>query len=287
VGPAGAVTLRLVLAAAVLGVVSAVGRRSGRRVRWSWADAAVVMGFGMALAAMNAAFYEAIARIPLGVAVTVEFCGPLGLALALSRRRADVAWALAAAAGVFLLASGELLGTLRHLDPGGVGLALLAGVLWAAYILFSRETGRRFPGTSGLAAAMAVAALAVLPAGLAVAGSALLAPGVVALGAAVAVLSSVVPYSFELLALRRVPPRAFGILLSVEPAVAALAGLAILGQRLSGVEVGALFLVVVANLGSALSDVRRVGGTVPEAAGLSAPSPPEARGGTARRRCAR
>lgn len=246
VGPAGAVTLRLVLAALIL--LAAMRLRPARSGTVSPADRAVVVGFGLVLAAMNLSFYEAIARIPLGVAVTIEFTGPLTLALAFSRRWSDGLWAVGAGAGVALLASGVG----RHLDATGLLFALIAGALWAAYILFSRETGRRFESLSGLSWAMTVGAVAVLPFGVAAGGTGLLRPSVMGLGLVVAVLSSVVPYSLELLALRRVTPRAFGVMMSLDPALATAAGFLVLGQHLDLREWVALGLVVSANLGNSL-----------------------------------
>lgn len=251
VGPAGAVTLRLVVAAAMLLVFQGVARwgRTEPGPRWSKADMGVAVGFGLVLAAMNLTFYEAIDRIPLGVAVTLEFSGPLALALAGSRRWRDGIWAAAAGTGVALLATG--LG--RRLDVAGVGLALLAGVFWIGYILLSKETGRRFESLHGLTWAMVAGGLAVLPFGLLQGRSSLLHASTFGLGVGVAVLSSVVPYSLELLALRRVTPRSFGIMMSLDPAVATAAGFLVLGQRLSAREWIALGLVVTANLGNALS----------------------------------
>jgi len=247
VGPEGAVTLRLVIGALVIG---AVGRPSLRHR--SRADLLVVVAFGLALATMNLSFYLAIARIPLGAAVTLEFVGPLGVAVAGSRRKPDVVWTVLAAAGVALLAAAP-----HHLDRAGVLLALLAGSCWAGYILLSRETGRRVAGLDGLAIAMAVGALAILPVGLAFAGGRLLAPGALGLGLVIAVLSSVLPYSLELMALRRVSPRAFGVMLSLDPAIAALAGLVLLGQHLADRELVALAFVIAANVGSSLTSNRR------------------------------
>lgn len=261
VGPAGAVSLRLVLGAAVMALVVVGARRLTKRqtaVRQR-SDMAVAAAFGVVMGAMNLAFYEAIARIPLGVAVTVEFSGPLAVALAGSRRRSDVLWAILAGLGVALLAGG--VGS--HLDTVGLVMALVAGACWAGYILLSRETGRRFAGPDGLAVALAVSALLVVPYGIAHAGWRLVSPGVLALGLAVAVVSSVLPYSLELIALRRVTPRAFGILVSLDPAVAALAGLLLLGQGLEAAELAALALVVAANLGSSLlGDRRQPTGTI-------------------------
>lgn len=257
VGPAGAVTLRVLFAAAVLAVVVRPRPSLVRLLPRRRADLAVVVAFGLVLGGMNLLFYASIARIPLGVAVTVEFVGPLAVTIGGSRRRLDLLWAALVAAGVLLLAGPGLLGGHRHLDPVGVGLALGAGACWAAYILLSTQTGRRFPGSTGLALSMVVAAVALLPVGLATAGARLWHPEVLAVGLAVAVLSSALPYSLELAALRRLTPRAFGILASLDPAVAALAGLLVLGQHLSLTELGALVAVAVANAGSSAVDARR------------------------------
>jgi inner membrane transporter RhtA len=205
--------------------------------------------FGLVLAAMNLSFYEAIARIPLGVAVTIEFSGPLAVALIGSRRWSDGLWALGAGGGVVLLATGAG----RHLDPAGLALAMLAGTFWAGYILLSKETGRRFDSLNGLAWAMTTGGLALLPWGLLNAGATLLRPSVLGLGAVVAVMASVIPYSLELLALRRVTPRAFGVMMSLDPGLATAAGFLVLGQRLTLQEWLALGLVVAANVGNALA----------------------------------
>ncbi|MEA2291313.1 MAG: inner rane transporter RhtA [Solirubrobacteraceae bacterium] len=212
------------------------------------ADLRVAAAFGLVLGAMNVAIYESFARIPLGIAVTIEFAGPLGVAVALSRRRRDVLWVVLAAAGILLLADR---GGGGGLDALGVAFALCAAVAWAAYILLSQRTGEVWPGGSGLALAMAVGALLAAPLGIAQAGGALLRPELLAAGAAVAIASSVIPYSFELEALRRLPARVFGILMSLEPAVAALAGLVVLDQALSPRDWLAIALVVAASAGAA------------------------------------
>jgi inner membrane transporter RhtA len=248
VGPAGAVTLRLAIAAVVLIAVAELPRRRHRR-SIKPGDLWVPILFGLVLAAMNLAFYEAIARIPLGVAVTLEFWGPMALALVGSRRWLDGVWVTLAGAGVALLGAGAGHG----LDAGGVGLALLAGAFWIGYILLSQQAGRRFDALNGLTLAMSVGALAMLPAGIVAGGGRLLTAYALGVGAAVAVLSSVVPYSVELVALRRVTSRAFGVMLSLDPAVAAAAGLLILGQQLTPREWVALALVMVANLGNSLA----------------------------------
>jgi inner membrane transporter RhtA len=240
-GPAGAAFVRLAVAAVVL---LAIWRP--RVAGHGAADLRVAVAFGIALGVMNWAIYSAIDRIPLGIAVTIEFAGPMAVAVAGSRRALDLLWVALAAAGILLLA-----------DPGGGSLntagvlfALLAATMWAAYILLSVRVGRRFPGGSGLALAMTVGAIVIAPIGIADAGANLLHPDLLAAGAAVALASSVIPYSLELEALRRLPARVFGVLMSLEPAVAALAGLVILGQDLEIREWLAIALVIVASAGA-------------------------------------
>ncbi|MEU1461251.1 EamA family transporter [Streptomyces sp. NPDC005727] len=251
-GALGVVTLRLLAAAVVLLVVCRPRLRGHSRTDWG-----TVIAFGIAMGGMNGLFYEAVARIPLGPAVTLEVLGPLALSVLASRRAINALWAALALAGVFLLGGGGF----SDLDPVGVAFALGAGAMWAAYILFSARTGRRFPQADGLALAMAVAALLFLPLGIAEAGSRLLNPTTVALGSAVALLSSVLPYTLELLALRRLPAHTFAILMSLEPAIAATAGFLILGQALSATEAAAIALVIAATIGAVRSQVGR--GKVP------------------------
>jgi len=238
-GPAGTVFLRVLFAAIVLWALwrPRLGAHSRRELR-------VVALFGLSLALMNLTFYEALDRIHLGIAVTLEFVGPLGVALAGSRSRLDVVWALLAACGVVLL------GGFGAPDALGVVLALVAGGFWAAYILLNARVGRAFQRGDGLAMAMALGTLPLIPAGLVDAGANLLHPAYLALGFAVAMLSSVVPYSLELEALRRMPPPLFGVLMSLEPAMAALAGFVVIGQQLSAVDVVAILLVVTASVGA-------------------------------------
>jgi inner membrane transporter RhtA len=198
---------------------------------------------------MNLVFYSSIARIPLGVAVTVEFVGPLGVAVAGSRRPLDLVWVVLAGAGILLLApltGGDVLA----LDPVGLGLALLAGGLWAAYILIAARVGRAAPGMGGLAMAMAIGAVVLLPVGVLGAGSALLDPRLLLAGAGVALLSSVIPYTLELTALRRIPTATFGVLMSLEPAIASLAGLLLLHEGLTARTAVALLLVTIASIGA-------------------------------------
>ena len=239
-GPGGTVFLRLAFAALLL---TALWRPRVRGLRRD--ELRLAAAFGLALAGMNGSFYAALERLPLGVAVTIEFVGPLGVAVALSRRRSHLAWAAMAAAGVGLLAEGG-----GDVDALGVILALAAGAFWAAYILLSARAGRVFPGGGGLALAMIVGTVALAPVGVADGGEALLDPRLLALGAAVAMLSSAIPYSLELEALRRLPERVFGVLMSLEPAVAAAAGFVILGERLGAREMLAIGLVVAASAGA-------------------------------------
>jgi inner membrane transporter RhtA len=239
-GAGGTVFLRVLFAAIVL---AALWRPQvkGRERRDLWLAAA----FGLSLAGMNLSFYAALDRIPLGIAVTFEFVGPLGVAVAGSRKPVDLLWVLLAAAGILLLSD---FGS-ADLDGLGVALALLAGGFWAAYILLSARTGQVFPGGSGLAVAMIVASAVLVPVGVADGGGALLEPELLALGAAVAILSSAIPYSLELEALRRMPERVFGVLMSLEPAVAALAGFVVLSEDLGAREIVAIALVVAASVG--------------------------------------
>ena len=199
---------------------------------------------------MNFLFYLALDRLALGITVVLEFVGPLGVAVATSRRRLDLVWVAIAAGGIALLSAGDV----GRLDGLGVVFALGAGGCWAAYILLAGPLGRAFPGGQGLAIALVVAAVLLVPAGIAAGGRELLDPSVLGVGAAVAVLSSAIPYSLELEALRRMRTAAFGVLMSVEPAVAALAGLAVLGQRLAATELAAVALVVVASAGISWTD---------------------------------
>jgi inner membrane transporter RhtA len=205
------------------------------------------------MAAMNGLFYQSVARIPLGPAVTLEVLGPLVLSVLTSRRALNLLWAGLALGGVFLLGGGGF----SSLDPVGVAFALSAGAMWAAYIVFSARTGRRFPQADGLALAMVVAAVAFLPLGIAESGTRLIDPTTVALGGAVAVMSSVLPYTLELLALRRLPAATFAILMSLEPAVAATAGFLVLDQALSATEALAIALVIAASMGAVRTQVGR------------------------------
>jgi inner membrane transporter RhtA len=239
-GPAGTSALRLGFAALVL-VALWRPRVRGR----SPAALRIAALFGLALGAMNLTFYEALGRLPLGVTVTIEFAGPLGVAVATSRRRLDLAWAAMAALGILLLAN-----PFGHsVDGVGLAFALAAAACWGAYILIAQRAGRLYNGSDGLALASVVAALVPLGPGIAQAGGDLLQPGLLAMGAGIALLSSVIPYSLETEALRRLPANVFGVLMSLEPALAALAGLILIGQSLSVRDLAAIALVVAASVG--------------------------------------
>src|SRR5215213_266288 len=241
-GPGGAVFLRVLFAALVLAAIWRPATRGHSRADWR-----LLAIFGLTLAAMNLAFYESLDRIPLGVAVTIEFVGPLGVAIASSRRLLDLLWASLAAVGILLLSD---FGT-ADLDGLGVALALLAGCFWAAYILLAVRVGRVYEGATGLTIGMCAGAVMLLPFGVAEAGGDLLSTEAVAVALAVAVLSSVIPYSLELEALRRLPAGVFGVLMSLEPAAAALAGFIVLDEGLATREVVAIALVVAASAGAA------------------------------------
>ncbi|WSL57946.1 EamA family transporter [Streptomyces sp. NBC_01725] len=247
-GAVGVVALRLLLAAVVLLVVCRPRVRGHSRADWG-----TVLVFGAVLAAMNLLFYQAADRIPLGAAVTLEVLGPLTLSVIASRRLSNLLWAGLALGGVVLLSGGGF----DRLDPVGAAFALAAGVMWAAYIVFSARTGQRFPQADGLALAMAFGAVLTLPLGIMDAGSKLLVPSTIGLGLAVALMSSVLPYTLELLALRRLPASTFAILMSGEPALAAMAGFLVLHQGLSLTDALAIALVIMASVGAVQAQAGR------------------------------
>jgi len=244
--PGGTVFLRLASAAIVLLVLWRPRLRGRARNELLLAGA-----FGLVLAGMNLSFYEALDRIPLGIAVAIEFVGPLAVAVAGSRRRLDLLWVVFAVAGIVALTHGSAHGV----DALGVALALIAGCLWGTYIVLNARLGRLFEGSTGLTLAMCVAAVAALPIGISDAGSQLLDPGSLALGAAVGILSSVIPYSCEVEALRRISPPVFGVLMSLEPGVAALAGFLVLGQALGARALLGIALVVIASVGASRGSI--------------------------------
>ena len=251
IGPAGAVCLRLTAAAIIL-----VALWPPRARGFTREELRLAALFGLVLAGMNLSFYEALHRIPLGIAVAIEFVGPLGVALIGSRRAVDLLWAGLAAVGILALTRGGVHG----IDGVGIGLALLAGVLWGTYILVNARVGRTFADSSGLSLAMCVGALAVLPVGIAAAGGRLLQAGSLFPGIAVGVLSSVIPYSFELEALRRIRTSVFGVLMSLEPALAALAGFVVLGQGMTARMIAGIALVSIASVGASRNAAPAVGG---------------------------
>lgn len=240
-GASGVTLIRLALSAVILGVVTRPAVRSWSRQAWR---AAALLG--VVMAGMNLIFYLSLRTVPLGTAVTVEFLGPLLLALSQTRRLLDMLWAALAGSGVALLGLHSGGG---GAPAGGLLLAFVAGLFWAGYIVCSARLGGLVPGTGGLTVSLAVAALIVLPFGAEGASAVVHRPVLLLAGAGVALLSSVVSYGLEINALRRIPTRVFGILMSLEPAAAAVAGLLLLGQRLPIVGVVALLLVTLASAG--------------------------------------
>ncbi|AXG79512.1 EamA family transporter [Streptomyces paludis] len=255
-GAFGVVSLRLALAAVVMLAVCRPTLRGYSRADWG-----TVVAFGAAMGTMNVLFYQAVDRIPLGAAVTLEVLGPLALSVIVSRRVVNLLWAVLALVGLVLLsgiATGG--GGIDRLDPVGAAYALAAGAMWAAYIVFSARTGRRFPQADGVALGMTVGALIALPLGIAESGMKLLSPSTLGLGLAVALMSSVLPYTLELLALRRMPAPTFAILMSLEPAIAATAGFLVLHQALSVTDALAITLVIVASMGAVRTQIGSRGG---------------------------
>jgi inner membrane transporter RhtA len=241
VGPRGAVALR-----SAFGALALLALARGRLPKLRGVGLRDVVLFGLALAGINLLFYAALDRLPLGIAVTLEFVGPLGVAVFGSRRRRDLIWALLAAIGILLLSDGGGEG----IDPLGAALALGAGGFWALYILQSDRVGSRYPGLGAAAMAATIAAVLVAPLGIAQGGGELLTPTNLAIGLAVGVLSSAIPCAFEMEALRRLPRAVFGVLMSLEPAVAATIGFLALSQDLAPVELVAIALVVIACAGA-------------------------------------
>jgi inner membrane transporter RhtA len=242
IGPAGAVFLRAGFGALVL--LALTRGEPLRAEEWRHRD---VLLLGAAVAAVNFFFYAALERLPLGITVTLEFVGPLGVAVFGSRRRRDLLWAVLAAAGILLLSDG---GGGEGVDPLGVVLALTAGLFWAAYIVQSARVGSLGPGLGGATMAAVISAVLIAPFGIVQGAGEFLDPGVLAAGAAVGVLSTAIPYAFEIEALRRLPRSVFGVLMSLEPAVAAAIGFLALSQDLAPLEVVAIGLVVLASAGA-------------------------------------
>ena len=199
---------------------------------------------------MNLVFYCALARIPLGLAVALEFIGPLGVALFASRRAVDFAWTLAAAGGILLIVPLRAGG---GVDPVGIGFALAAGLCWALYIVFGQRASNAGPSGPTAAVGMAVAALVAMPFGVQAVVAHVAERAVWLRALAVAVCSSALPYYLEMLALKRLPARTFGVLMSLEPAVAAVFGVVMLHERLSPSQWTAIALIILAAAGSALT----------------------------------
>jgi inner membrane transporter RhtA len=248
VGSTGMVFLRLLFSAAILLIVFRPSVRGRSRGDWM-----TVLGFGLVLATMNAFFYTSLLTVPLGPAVTIELLGPLVLSVVTSRRASAWLWAALAFGGVVLLGWS---GFGAHFNIVGASFAAAAGGMWVCYILLSARTGQRFSRLDGLAIAMTVGALAIAPIGIITAGVTLLRPSDLALGLAVAVLSSAIPYGFELIALRRLPAATFSILLSLAPAIAAIAGLFVLRQELGVYEYVGIGCVVIASAGAVIASAR-------------------------------
>nr|WP_183372806.1 EamA family transporter [Gordonia humi] len=250
-GTWGVTLLRLAISAGVLVVVARP--RIGGWGRRQWA---AIIAFGVMMAAMNGFFYTAISRIPLGTAVAIEFLGPLVLSSVLSRRRSDLLWVGLAFVGMALLGIDSVLGA-SSLDMVGVACALIAGLFWAGYILTGARVSRTVPGSGGLAVALVVATVVLLPIGTGQALPAMHDWRLLALGAGTALLGSVIPYTLEQGALRRLPEHVFGVLLSLEPAIAALAGLALLHQAIGLLPALAIAAVIAASVGTTMNAARK------------------------------
>jgi inner membrane transporter RhtA len=245
-GPVTIVGLRLVFGAALVVAVRPPRVRSASGSAWRSA-----LALGAILAIMNTSFYLAISRIPLGVAVTIEFLGPLAAAVLGSRRPLDLAWVALAAVGVWLLAGASLAAD----DVAGVAAAACAGACWFAFIVVGGRVARDWPDGRGAGAAMAISALLIIPvvAVLGDPGAIVASPGILAAGLLIGLFSSAVPYTFELAALGRMRPATYGILVSLEPAFAVIAGFVLLSQPLTQTELVAIGLVIVASIGASLS----------------------------------
>ena len=257
-GPWGVVALRVSFSAIILFSIWRPKLHSKVKTHFK-----LILAYGIIMACMNCAFYAAIDRIPLGIAISLEFTGPLGLAAIKSRQWRDGLWALLAACGILLLTpfgsslggslSGSFGGSLDSstINPVGVALALIAGVFWALYILLAAKIGPALPGVEGLSWGLLVGTILLLPIGIATAGGALLDPKLLATGAGVAILSTALPYACEIAALRSIPVKVFGVMLSVEPMMGVLAGFLILGETLSARSLMACLLVSIAAAGAA------------------------------------
>lgn len=245
VGAPGATALRLLFAAAILMLVFRPWRALPRGRAWR-----ALALYGVALGCMNLFYYMSLRTLPLGVAIALEFTGPLLVAIAGSRRLLDFLWVVLAIAGLLLLLP---IGVgASDIDPVGAAFALLAGAFWAGYILFGQKAGGDH-GASSVAWGTMFAAIVIVPVGVADAGAALFTPAVIPMALGVAILSTAFPYTLEMVALTRMPSRVFGTLMSIEPAIGALSGLLILGEKLAPVQWAAIAAIVAASLGAALT----------------------------------
>lgn len=254
-GAAGTTALRVGLAALILVLVQRPWRWRVERDHWR-----VLTVYGVVLACMNLSFYAAVARLPLGVAVAIEFLGPLGVALIGSRRPLDLVWVVMAAAGVAALV---LPGSAGDISPTGVGYALLAALFWAGYILAGARAAQRVPQGRIVCLGLCIAAVIAVPVGIGSAGTALLDPSILISGLLVAVLCSILPYSLEIVALKRLAPAVFGIVVSLEPAIGALAGFAVIGERLAPMQLAGIASIIVAAAGGTVIAARRKPPTPP------------------------
>lgn len=245
-GPAGTSALRLFFATIILWGVFRPWKTKVTREQLK-----KLFVYGLCLGFMNLSFYFALARIPLGLAVSLEFTGPLAVAIFSSRKKIDYLWAILAGIGIYMILP-KIQGP-DALDPVGVALAVTAGVFWAGYILYGKKAGSNVSGTLAATWGMTFAAAAVIPAGLYTSSEKLFSPEIIPFGIGVAILSSALPYTLEMLSLKKIPTRTFGVLMSLEPAIAAIAGLLFLDERLSSMQWFAMALIMVSSLGSSLT----------------------------------
>ena len=255
-GPIGVVTVRIGFGTVILCLALRPWRvRVPPEARLSLAV------YGLSLGTMNVLYYQALERLPVGLAVAVEFIGPLAVAVLTSRRRSDFAWIALAVIGLVLLL--PVLPQVSHVSVTGVAFALGAGACWALYIVFGQRAGRHL-GTQTVALGSVISAVLVVPFGLLHAGSIVLSRQVLLPGLAVAVLSTALPYTLEMFALTRMPTRTFGVLMSLEPAVGALSGLLLLGEKLTPAQSAAILLVMAASAGATITAHRSVPAPVPD-----------------------
>ena len=248
VGPLEATLLRLGIASLIL--LLFLPRKKGRIKK---EDRIPLLGYGTSLGFMNICFYLALAKIPLGIAVGLEFIGPLAVALLASQKLADLIWAILAVVGILLIVPSGPLSTTESLDPMGIAFALSAGFFWALYIVFGKKVATTIEARKATLVGMLVATTVVLPAGVVHADLGSLTPKALFLAGIVALLSSALPYTLEMIALQKIPAKTFGILMSLEPAVAALCGLTFLREQLSWSQWSAIGCIMIASLGSTLS----------------------------------